>query len=102
MDKLISLWDFVGRHKYLITLAVAFVVIGFLDRNSLLRRISLAREESRLLEALDKYRTEYEESTERLNELLIDSGAIERIAREKYFMKKPNEDIYVFEGDVAE
>ena len=35
MDKLISLWDFVGRHKYLITLAVAFVVIGFLDRNSL-------------------------------------------------------------------
>ncbi|KAA6304381.1 Cell division protein FtsL, partial [termite gut metagenome] len=24
---------------------------------------------------------------------------IEKIAREKYFMKKPNEDIYVFEGD---
>ena len=102
MDKLISLWDFVGRHKYLITLAVAFVVIGFLDRNSLLRRISLAREESRLLEEIDKYRTEYEESTERLNELLIDSGAIERIAREKYFMKKPYADIHVFEGDVAE
>ena len=100
MDKLISLWDFVGRHKYLITLAVAFVVIGFLDRNCLLRRISLAREESRLLEEIDKYRTEYEESTERLNELLIDSGAIERIAREKYFMKKPNEDIYVFEEDL--
>nr|MBP6249184.1 septum formation initiator family protein [Bacteroides sp.] len=25
--------------------------------------------------------------------------AIERIARERYFMKKPNEDIYVFEEE---
>jgi cell division protein FtsB len=30
----------------------------------------------------------------------VDSGAIERIAREKYLMKKPNEDIYVFEEDI--
>ena len=30
------------------------------------------------------------------------SGAIERIAREKYLMKKPNEDIYVFEEDIEE
>ena len=30
------------------------------------------------------------------------AGAIERIAREKYLMKKPNEDIYVFEEDIEE
>lgn len=102
MNKLISLWDFIGRHKYLITLAVAFVIIGFLDQNSLWRRLSLAREENRLRDEIEKYKQEYDESTERLNELVVDSGAIERIAREKYFMKKPNEDIYVFEGDIAE
>ena len=102
MDKLINLWSFVGRHKYLITLAAAFVIIGFLDQNSLLRRFSLAREESHLRDEIEKYTREYEESTERLNELKADSDAIERIARERYFMKKPNEDIYVFEGDVAE
>ena len=60
------------------------------------------REESRLLDEIKKYRQEYEKNTERLNELLADSGAIERIAREKYFMKKPNEDIYVFEEDITE
>ena len=49
-----------------------------------------------------KNRKEYEENTERLNELAVDSGAIERIAREKYLMKKPNEDIYVFEEDIEE
>ncbi len=59
-------------------------------------------EESRLRDEIEKYRLEYEENTERLNELMVDSGAIERIAREKYFMKKPNEDIFVFEEDITE
>ena len=48
------------------------------------------------------YRAEYEENTRRLNELAVDSGAIEKIAREKYLMKKPNEDIYVFQEDIEE
>ena len=87
MDKLASLWSFVRKHKYLITLALFAVIIGFLDENS---------------DEIEKYRKEYEENTERLNELAVDSGAIERIAREKYLMKKPNEDIYVFEEDIEE
>lgn len=102
MDKLASLWSFVRRHKYLITLAVFAVIIGFVDENSVVRRLGYAREEMRLRDEIEKYRKEYEESTERLNELLLDSGAIERIAREKYLMKKPNEDIFVFEEDLEE
>ena len=96
MDKLASLWSFVRKHKYLITLAL------FADENSVVRRLGYAREESRLRDEIEKYRKEYEENTERLNELAVDSGAIERIAREKYLMKKPNEDIYVFEEDIEE
>lgn len=102
MDKLASLWAFVRKNKYLITLAVFAVILGFLDENSIVRRVTYAREESRLRDEIDKYRTEYEENTLRLNELAVDSGAIERIAREKYLMKKPNEDIYVFEEDIEE
>lgn len=102
MDKLSSLWAFIGRHKYLITLVLFAIFIGFFDENSLLRRAGYMREESRLRDEIERYRHEYEENTERLNELMVDSGAIERIAREKYFMKKPDEDIYVFEEDVTE
>lgn len=102
MDKLTSLWAFIGRHKYLITLVAFVVFVGFFDQNSLLRRAGYMREESRLRDEIERYRTEYEENTARLNELKADSGAIERIAREKYFMKKPNEDIYVFEEDLTE
>ena len=78
------------------------VLVGFLDENSIVRRLAYYREETRLRGEIDKYRTEYEENTRRLNELAVDSGAIEQIAREKYLMKKPNEDIYVFQEDVEE
>ncbi len=100
MDKLVSFWLFVCKNKYLITLVLFAVLIGFLDENSIVRRMGYAREKSRLREEIDKFRTEYEENTRRLNELAVDSGTIERIAREKYLMKKPNEDIYVFEEDI--
>ena len=55
------------------------------------------REENRLLDEIERYSAEYEKNTIKLQELSVDSGAIERIAREKYLMKKPDEDIYVFD-----
>ena len=102
MSKLISIWNFICRRKYLITIVAFAVIIGFLDENSIVRRLGYYREETRLRGEIDRYRTEYEENTRRLNELAVDSGAIEKIAREKYLMKKPNEDIYVFQDDIEE
>ena len=78
------------------------VLVGFLDENSIVRRLGYYREETRLRGEIEKYRADYEENTRRLNELAVDSGAIEQIAREKYLMKKPNEDIYVFQEDIEE
>ena len=66
MSNLLTIWEFIGKHKYLIT--------------------------------IEKYRADYEENTKKLNELSSNPDAIEQIAREKYLMKKPNEDIYVFEN----
>lgn len=104
MKKLAAVWALVRNNrffnKYVVTLALFAVLVGFLDENSMVRRLGYAREESRLREEIEKYRKEYEESTERLNELVTDSGSIERIAREKYLMKKPNEDIFVFQEDL--
>lgn len=102
MDKLVSLWMFVRKNKYLITILVFAVIVVFLDENSILRRVKYAHEEQILRSEIEKYRNEYEESTRRLGELAVDSGAIERVAREKYLMKKPNEDIYVFEEDLED
>ena len=102
MDSLVSFWRHICRHKYLITLLIFGVIIVFLDENSLLRRLKLYREANELRSEINKYREDFEHSTRRLNELAVDSGAIERVARERYFMKKPNEDIYVFEEDLED
>lgn len=97
MDKLINIWSFICRRKYLITVVSFAVIICFLDENSLIRRFGYEREIRRLQEEIEKYRADYDENTQRLNEISTNPDAIEQIAREKYLMKKPNEDIYVFE-----
>ena len=99
MDKLITIWSFICRRKYLITVVAFAVIIGFLDENSLFRRLAYEREISQLKEEIEKYRADYEENTKRLTELNSNPDAIEQVAREKYLMKKPNEDIYVFEDN---
>ena len=99
MDKLSSFWNFLGKHKYLITILIFAIIIGFVDENSIIYRMELKKEESAIRSEIEKYREEYRESTRKLNELNADSNSIERIAREKYFMKKPNEDIFVFAED---
>ena len=43
MGKLISIWSFIRRRKYLITVVAFAVIIGFLDENSLVRRFGYER-----------------------------------------------------------
>lgn len=100
MKKLLVLWSWVRRHKYLITLLAFGIIIGFVGENSCVRYIGYKQEEQQLKEEIRKYQAEYDESTRRLRELDADSGAIEQVAREKYLMKEPDEDIYIFQDDV--
>ena len=53
MGKLISIWEFICRRKYLITIVAFAVIIVFLDENSLLRRLGYEREISQLKEEIE-------------------------------------------------
>lgn len=97
MAKLIFLLNVVRRYKYLITVLAFVAVAGFLDDNSYIRRLRNKREIFRLEKEIEMYQKEYDESTRRLNELMENADALEKVAREKYFMKKSNEDIYIIE-----
>ena len=94
MSKLLTIWNYIRRHKYMITVLIFIVVIGFLDENSLIQRV---KHRSEMNSEIEKYRKQYEEDTEKLKELTTNPEALEKIAREKYLMKKPDEDIFVFE-----
>lgn len=97
MGKLLTLWGYVRRHKYLITVLVFLLIIVFLDENNLMQRAKYRQEITELKSEIEKYRTRYEEDTRMLQELMENPEALEKIAREKYFMKKPDEDIFIIE-----
>ena len=97
MSKLGTLWNYVRRHKYLITIVSFLFIIVFLDENSLIQRAQHRREIQTLTSEIEKYRKQYEQDTETLKELMNNPEAMEKVAREKYLMKKPNEDVFIFE-----
>ncbi len=92
-----TVWTYIRKHKYLITIVAFLVIIVFLDENSLIQRAQHKREISTLKSEIARYRKQYEEDTRKLKELMDNPEALEKIAREKYLMKKPNEDIFIFE-----
>ena len=97
MSKLITLWKHMRLHKYLITIAAFLVIIVFLDENSLIQRAKYRQEINTLTSEIEKYRKQFEEDTQKLKELTTNPEALDKIAREKYLMKKPNEDVFIFE-----
>lgn len=99
MIKLLTIWTFIRRHKYWITISLFVLIIGFLDENSMVHRISNIRKINKLNESIREYKTDYEENTKKLNELTTNPRSIEKVAREKYLMKKPNEDVYVIQEE---
>lgn len=100
MKVLKNIWFFIGRHKYLITIALFLLIICVLDENNLMRRSEHIKEIRELKSEIQKYRDQYEHDNTRLQMLNKDDEELEKIAREKYFMKRENEDIYIFEKDL--
>ena len=59
MSKLLTIWNYIRRHKYMITVLIFIVVIGFLDENSLIQRVKHLSEISALNSEIEKYRKQY-------------------------------------------
>ncbi|MBE6276069.1 MAG: septum formation initiator family protein [Bacteroides sp.] len=97
MSRLMTVWGYVRRHKYLITILAFLVIIVFLDDNSLIQRAKHREEIENLNAEIAKYRKQFDEDTQKLKELMSNPEAMEKVAREKYLMKKPNEDVFIFE-----
>lgn len=95
MKSLKPFWSLLNHYKYAITIVVGVAVVGFIDDNSILRRVQLDMQISDLQEEIDYYNGINAEASQQLDALKHDPKAYGRIARERYFMKADNEDIYV-------
>jgi len=83
------------RNKYVLALLVFFVWLLVFDRNNLIDRVKYERELNEMERQKAYYLERIEEDSRKLNELKTNDENLEKFAREQYFMKKENEDIFV-------
>ncbi len=88
------IWPYL-KNKYLIAITVFTVWIMFFSQYSLTERIQIAGEISDLEQDKDYYREQIVRDSIRLQELTTDRENLEKFAREQYYMKKKNEEIFV-------
>jgi len=85
--------------KYGVVLIIGVVFVGFLDENSIYAHICNKQRISELHDEIAFYEGEYQRDQSRIHELQNDPKAMEKIARERYFMKAQDEDIFVLSDD---
>jgi cell division protein FtsB len=83
------------KNKYLITTIALIVWIGFFDKNDVRTQIEFKKEVKRLEEERKYYANEIRSITSDLRELNTNPKTLEKFAREKYYMKRDNEEIFV-------
>ena len=99
MGNINTIWGYLGRHKYLITVILGILIVGIIDENSF-RSLAMYQIRIQELQAqIDDYQKQFDNDSIRLNVLMNDPKGAERIARERYLMKRPNEDIFIMSTD---
>jgi cell division protein FtsB len=82
-------------NRYFITFLVFTVWMAFFDANSLKRQRTLNKRISEINEMKTYYQAEIDKNNAVIEELQKDPEAIEKYGREKYLMKRENEDVYI-------
>ena len=84
------------KNVFLIIFAVFAIWMLFFDANSLFIHRDLNADINDLEEEKEYYKQEIAKDKKAIKELSTEEG-IEKLAREKYYMKKKNEEIYIIE-----
>jgi len=100
MSRSNPLINFLSHNKYWIVLILGVLITGFLDENSFMKRIKLDVQKSELKEQIEKYNAVYEKDQALLKAMRKDRNAVMRIAREHFFMKNEDEDIFVLSDEI--
>ncbi|MGN7821791.1 FtsB family cell division protein [Chitinophaga sp. 22536] len=83
------------KNKFFIT-GLAFVIwIAFLDKTNLMYQYQFQSEVNKLENQKEFFIKEIKQTKEEQQELLSSPEKLEKFAREKYFMKKDNEDLFI-------
>ncbi len=85
-------------NKYVLIILIFIIWMFFLDTNSWFIHRELDQEIKELKNNKEYYKKEITKDQENIQKLK-DSSELEKFAREEYFMKRENEEIYIIEYD---
>lgn len=83
------------RNKYALTLCLFVLWLLFFDSNTVWSQWQMRQAIQAMQEKITHYHNEVNEVKKSLNDLQNNDASIEQFAREKYLMKRPNEDIFI-------
>lgn len=96
-----SRWYQLFLNKYAIVGALFVVWMFFFDRNSFFIHRELDKETRELVQEKNKFEKKLKEESIQYKKMTHDPDAIEKVAREKHFLKKEGEDVFIVEERVV-
>ena len=99
MSKINTFFSVLNRFKYHLVILISVIWIGFLDDTSVVKRIQNSYKIELLKEEIQEYETKYEDDIRKIDQLNSDARTVEKVAREKYFMKRADEYIFILSDD---
>jgi cell division protein FtsB len=83
------------NNRFFYTGLLFFVWLAFFDKNSLTEQIKLANTLNDLKLREQFYNLEIEKTSNEIRAYENDTALLEKFARERYYMKKKNEEVFV-------
>lgn len=94
-----SIRYYIFKLKYVIAFCIFIVAITFFGESSLINRLSQQEEINELNTSINEYEQKFKQDEAMLKSLKSDPEALKKVARERYYMKTDDEDIFVIEDD---
>lgn len=92
----------VFRNKYFLSVIVFVVWVSFFDRNDLFTQWDRKQELQRLETSTAFYEKEIANTKKELMDLNNNPITLEKFAREKFYLKRPNEEIFLINDSTDE
>ncbi len=90
---------FLHLNKYLVVLALGTLVVGFLGDNSVVAHLRNQVRINELKEDIATHKALTKANLEQVDKMNFDRKTLERVARERYFMKMKDEDVFILSDD---
>ena len=95
--KLLSRTLYVLRNKFLLATTAFVIWMLFFDRNDVFTQMQRRSELNELKQSRQYFQKQIDENRRFSKDLQFNASAIEKYAREKYLMKRDNEDLFIIQ-----